>query len=120
MKAFPRNTILSFTMLVLPGLCRLSRHDAAHRRYAGPVARDVNGTTKATFDGKEFDFATGSGSPCVKPSLILAGSRRSKPEMADFVNHELVEKLVKRLNASHTPHMPYDPKIPGQNDCRDV
>ena len=35
-----------------------------------------------------------------------------KPEIADFATHESVGKLVKRLNASHTPHMPYDPKDP--------
>jgi len=32
--------------------------------------------------------------------------------MGDFATHESVDALVKRLNASHTPHMPYDPKDP--------
>ena len=35
-----------------------------------------------------------------------------KPEIADFASHESVERLVKRLNAHHSPHMPYDPKDP--------
>jgi lysyl-tRNA synthetase class 2 len=32
--------------------------------------------------------------------------------MGDFASHGSVEQLVKRLNAHHTPHMPYDPRDP--------
>jgi lysyl-tRNA synthetase class 2 len=35
-----------------------------------------------------------------------------RPEIADFATHESVDRLVQRLNARHTPHMPYDPKDP--------
>jgi lysyl-tRNA synthetase class 2 len=77
------------------------------------VAQDVNGTTKASFDGKEFDFADwqrlSMREAIIKYWPEAAGA---KPEMADFASHESVGKLVARLNASHTPHMPYDPKEP--------
>src|SRR5712691_11737080 len=36
----------------------------------------------------------------------------AKPEMKDFADATLVGALVKRLNAYHTPHMPYDPNDP--------
>jgi lysyl-tRNA synthetase class 2 len=77
------------------------------------VAQDVNGTTKATFDGKEFDFADWQ-RLSMREAIIKYWPEAAapKPEIADFANHESVEKLVKRLNASHTPHMPYDPKEP--------
>ncbi|MGH9566740.1 MAG: amino acid--tRNA ligase-related protein, partial [Candidatus Angelobacter sp.] len=35
-----------------------------------------------------------------------------RPQITDFASHEAVDSLVQRLNAHHTPHMPYDPKDP--------
>jgi lysyl-tRNA synthetase class 2 len=77
------------------------------------VAREVNGTTKATFNGKEFDFADWQ-RLSMREAIIKYWPEASapKPEMADFAAHDSVERLVKRLNATHTPHMPYDPKDP--------
>jgi lysyl-tRNA synthetase class 2 len=77
------------------------------------VAREVNGTTKASFDGKEFDFADWQ-RLSMREAIIKYWPEPAapKPEIADFATHESVEKLVKRLNAHHTPHMPYDPKEP--------
>jgi lysyl-tRNA synthetase, class II len=77
------------------------------------VALDVNGTTKATFDGKEFDFADWQ-RLSMREAIIKYWPEASapKPEIADFATHESVGALVKRLNAHHTPHMPYDPKEP--------
>ncbi len=77
------------------------------------VAREVNGTTKASFDGKEFDFADWQ-RLSMREAIIKYWPEAAapKPEIADFATHESMEKLVKRLNAHHTPHMPYDPKEP--------
>jgi len=77
------------------------------------VALDVNGTTKATFDGKEFDFADWQ-RLSMREAIIKYWPEAAapKPEIGDFATHESVAALVKRLNAGHTPHMPYDPKDP--------
>jgi lysyl-tRNA synthetase class 2 len=77
------------------------------------VARDVNGTTKASFDGKEFDFADWQ-RLSMREAIIKYWPEAAapKPEIAAFATHESVEGLVKRLNTHHTPHMPYDPKDP--------
>jgi len=77
------------------------------------VARDVNGTTKASFNGQEFDFADWQ-RLSMREAIIKywPDAAAPKPEIADFASHESVGKLVARLNASHTPHMPYDPAEP--------
>ncbi|HEY3768718.1 MAG TPA: lysine--tRNA ligase [Candidatus Angelobacter sp.] len=77
------------------------------------VAQDVNGTTKASFDGKEFDFADWQ-RLSMREAIIKywPDAAAPKPEMADFASHESVGKLVSRLNANHSPRMPYDPKEP--------
>jgi lysyl-tRNA synthetase class 2 len=77
------------------------------------VARDVNGTTKASFNGQEFDFADWQRLSMREAIMkYWPEAAAPKPEMADFATHESVGKLVARLNASPTPHMPYDPKEP--------
>lgn len=77
------------------------------------VARDVNGTTKATFDGKEFDFADWQ-RLSMRDAIIKywPESAAPKPQKQDFAAQDSVNALVKRLNAAHTPHMPHDPKDP--------
>ncbi len=77
------------------------------------VAREVNGTTKASFDGKEFDFGDWQ-RLSMREAIIKYWPEAAapKPEIADFATHESVGALVKRLNAHHTPHMPYDPQEP--------
>ncbi len=77
------------------------------------VAKDVNGTTKATFNDHEIDFADwqrlSMREAIIKYWPEKAGAR---PQMGDFASAESVGELVKRLNAAHTPHMPFDPKDP--------
>jgi lysyl-tRNA synthetase class 2 len=77
------------------------------------VATDVNGTTKTTFNGHEIDFADWQ-RLSMREAIIRYWPETAtpKPESADFASHESVERLVKRLNAHHSPHMPYDPKDP--------
>jgi lysyl-tRNA synthetase class 2 len=76
------------------------------------VAQEVNGTTKAKFGEKEFDFADwqrlSMREAIVKYWPEAAGA---KPQMSDFASHASVDALVKRFNAAHS-HMPYDPKDP--------
>ena len=75
------------------------------------VAQEVNGTTRATFNGHEIDFGN-----CQRLSMREAIMKYwpedagEKPTMEDFSSAERVGKLVKRLNGSGAPHMPYDPK----------
>jgi lysyl-tRNA synthetase class 2 len=77
------------------------------------VARDVNGTTKTTFNGQEIDFANWQ-RLSMREAIIQYWPEVAapKPQMSDFATHASVEALVKRLNAKHTPHMPYDPQDP--------
>jgi len=76
------------------------------------VARDVNGTTKATFNGHEIDFANWQ-RLSMREAIIKYWPDAAPPkaQMSDFATHSSVEALVKRFNAHHK-HMPYDPKEP--------
>jgi lysyl-tRNA synthetase, class II len=77
------------------------------------VAQDVNGTTKAVFGEHEIDFS-GWQRLSMREAIIKywPESAGKKPEMEDFATHSSVDALVKRFNAAHTPHMPYDPNDP--------
>jgi len=77
------------------------------------VARDVNGSTKTTFNGHEIDFANWQ-RLSMREAIIKFWPEEAgaKPEMKDFADAASVGALVKRLNAAHTPHMPYDPNEP--------
>jgi lysyl-tRNA synthetase class 2 len=77
------------------------------------VALDVNGTTKTAFDGHEIDFAVWQ-RLSMREAIVQYWPEAAapKPQMSDFATHASVETLVKRLNAHHTPHMPYDPSDP--------
>jgi lysyl-tRNA synthetase, class II len=77
------------------------------------VARDVNGTTKASFDGKEFDFADWQ-RLSMREAIIQwwPEAAGAKPQMSDFADQKSVEALVRRFNATHSPHVPYDPAAP--------
>jgi lysyl-tRNA synthetase, class II len=76
------------------------------------VARDVNGTSKATFNGHEIDFANWQ-RLSMREAIIKywPESAAPRPEMSDFASHASVGALVKRFNAHHT-HMAYDPQEP--------
>src|SRR5438045_6806138 len=77
------------------------------------VAQDVNGTTKASFDGKDFDFGNfqrlSMREAIIKYWPEAAGAR---PEISDFADAASVGAVVKRFNAHHSPHMPFDPDAP--------
>jgi lysyl-tRNA synthetase, class II len=77
------------------------------------VAQDVNGTTKTNFNGHEIDFADWQ-RLSMREAIIKYWPEEAapNPEMSDFATHESVDALVRRLNAKHHPHMPYDPKDP--------
>ena len=77
------------------------------------VAREVNGTTKASFDGKEFDFANWQ-RLSMREAIIKywPDAAGAKPEMGDFADATSVGALVRRFNATHSPHVPYDPTEP--------
>jgi lysyl-tRNA synthetase class 2 len=85
------------------------------------VAMRANGTTKASFDGKEFDFANfqrlSMREAIIKYWPDAAGA---KPEMSDFAEVERVGALVRRFNQHHTPHMPYDPAAPAGKTIADL
>jgi lysyl-tRNA synthetase, class II len=69
------------------------------------VALDVNGTTKATFDGKEFDFADWQ-RLSMREAIIKywPDAAAPKPEMADFASHESLSALIRRAIESIKKH----------------
>ena len=77
------------------------------------VARDVNGTTKATFGDHEIDFSNWQ-RLSMREAIMKYWPERAgaKPQISDFADQRSVEALVKRFNAALSPHMPYDPKDP--------
>ena len=77
------------------------------------VAQEANGTTKTTFNGHEIDFADWQ-RLSMREAIIKYWPQEAAPapRMSDFDSKESVGKLVQRLNAHHTPHMPYDPSEP--------
>src|SRR6185437_16217844 len=77
------------------------------------VAQDVNGTTRTTFNGHEIDFADWQ-RLSMREAIIKYWPQEAAPfpAMEDFASRESVDTLVRRLNAKHTPHMPYDPNDP--------
>ena len=79
------------------------------------VAEAVNGSTRFTYDGKEIDLAKQSWQRLSMREAIIKywpAAADPKPQIADFADASSVGKLVARLNAHHTPHMPYDPAEP--------
>jgi lysyl-tRNA synthetase class 2 len=77
------------------------------------VAREVNGSTKTTFNSHEIDFAQWQ-RLSMREAIIHYWPEAAgrKPEMADFADARPVGELVRRFNAAHTPHMPYNPTDP--------
>jgi lysyl-tRNA synthetase class 2 len=77
------------------------------------VAKEVNGTTITNFNGHEIDFANWQ-RLSMRESIIKHWPEKAapKPTMDDFKTAESVGALVRRFNANHTPHMPYDPNEP--------
>ena len=77
------------------------------------VAREVNGSTKTTWMGKELDFADWQ-RLSMREAIIKYWPEAAgrKPEMSDFAGADQVDELVRRFNAAHHPHMAYDPGAP--------
>jgi lysyl-tRNA synthetase class 2 len=77
------------------------------------VAKDVNGTALAKFGEHEIDFSKWQ-RLSMREAIInyWPDAAGAKPSMADFATKESVAALVKRRNASVTPHMPFDPADP--------
>jgi len=77
------------------------------------VAREVNGNTVVSYQGREIDFGNWQ-RLSMREAIIKYWPENSAPapQMSDFANAASVGKLVERLNATHTPHMPYDPAEP--------
>jgi lysyl-tRNA synthetase, class II len=69
------------------------------------VAQDVNGTTKASFDGKEFDFADWQ-RLSMREAIIKYWPESGGPEprMSDFDNIDSVSQLLQRANISMVEH----------------
>jgi lysyl-tRNA synthetase, class II len=85
------------------------------------VAREVNGTTIAKFTDREIDFANWQRLTMREAiAKYWPESAGRKPEESDFADAPSVGNLVKRFNAAHTPHMPYDPGAPAGKTIADL
>jgi lysyl-tRNA synthetase class 2 len=85
------------------------------------VAREVNGTTVSSFEGNQIDWANWQ-RLSMREAIIKYWPEAAgrKPEMSDFADARSVGELVKRFNAAHTPHMPYDPGDPAGKTIADL
>jgi lysyl-tRNA synthetase, class II len=84
------------------------------------VARDVNGTTVAHFNGHEIDFGNFQ-RLSMRGAIIQFWPENAgaKPQMSDFSRAEQIAAMVHRYNASN-PHIPYDPAAPNGNTIADI
>jgi len=76
------------------------------------VARDVNDTTIAHFNGHEIDFGNVQ-RLSMREAIIKFWPENAgdKPQMSDFSSSEQIGAMVHRFNAAN-PHIPYDPTAP--------
>ena len=76
------------------------------------IARDVNGTTVAHFNGHELDFGNVQ-RLSMREAIINYWPENAppKPEMNDFSDSKKIAELVRRYNSAN-PHIPYDPTAP--------
>jgi lysyl-tRNA synthetase class 2 len=76
------------------------------------VARDVNGTAVARFNGHEIDFGNVQ-RLSMREAIIKfwPANAGDKPQMSDFSSSEEIGAMVHRFNAAN-PHIPYDPAAP--------
>ena len=77
------------------------------------IARDVNGTSVARFNGHELDFGNVQ-RLTMREAIIKFWPENAgpPPTMEDFATSEKIGALVHRYNARN-PHIPYDPAAPG-------
>src|SRR5436305_8367110 len=85
------------------------------------VAQEVNGSTKASFNGKEFDFADWQ-RLSMREAIIKywPDAAGKKPDMADFDSQSSVGALVKRLHDAKVHNMPYDADEPAGKNIADL
>ena len=84
------------------------------------VARDVNGTTIANFNGHEIDFGKFE-RLSMREAIIQywPDNAGAKPEMADFSTGDALAAMVRRYNAAN-PHIPYDPAAPNGKTIAEI
>jgi lysyl-tRNA synthetase class 2 len=77
------------------------------------VATEVNGSAVSRFGEHSIDFGKIE-RLSMREAIIKywPESAGAKPTMSDFATKESVAALVKRHNASHHPHLPFDPSEP--------
>ncbi|HLH06795.1 MAG TPA: lysine--tRNA ligase [Terriglobales bacterium] len=77
------------------------------------VAREVSGSAITKFGEHEIDWTKWE-RLSMREAIIKfwPEAAGAKPEMSDFATQQSMDALVKRLNAHHHPHMPYDPQDP--------
>jgi lysyl-tRNA synthetase, class II len=85
------------------------------------VAREVTGNTKVKFGEHEIDWANWQ-RLTMRESIIKywPDEAGEKPSLDDFKDQQTVGTLVARLNASRTPHIPYDPNAPAGRVVADL
>jgi lysyl-tRNA synthetase, class II len=84
------------------------------------VARDVNGTSVAHFNGHEIDFANFQ-RLSMREAIIRFWPENAgeKPQMSSFSSAEQIAATVHRYNAAN-PHIPYDPAAPNGKTIADI
>ncbi len=84
------------------------------------VARDVNGTTIAHFNGHEIDFGNFQ-RLSMRQAIIQYWPENAgeNPEMVDFSSAEQIAAMVHRYNAAN-PHIPYDLTAPNGKTIADI
>ncbi len=85
------------------------------------VAEQVTGGTRTKWQGRELDWNNWQ-RLSMREAIIQywPEAAGAKPEMSDFADAESVGRVVKRFNAAHTPHMPYDPGAPAGKTIADL
>ncbi len=84
------------------------------------VARDVNGTTIANFNGHEIDFGNFQRLSMREGIMkFWPENAGEKPEMGDFSSAEQIAAMVHRYNAAN-PHIPYDATAPNGKTIAEI
>jgi lysyl-tRNA synthetase, class II len=89
-------------------------------RMLAQVARDVNSTTIAHFDGHEIDFGNFQ-RLSMREAIIKFWPENAgdKPEIGDFSSAEQIAAMVHRYNLAN-PHIPYDRTAPNGKTIAEI